>query len=85
TLAILGILSRLDLASLPPSSAARYHLLVEAVKQAFLDREHIADPEFADGNSPGFLDPTRLEKKAQAIDHERALEWPHAYQHGDTV
>ncbi|WP_244455820.1 gamma-glutamyltransferase family protein [Agrobacterium pusense] len=85
TLAILGILSRLDLASLPPSSAARYHLLVEAVKQAFLDREHIADPDFADGNSPGFLDPTRLEKKAQAIDHERALEWPHAYQHGDTV
>ncbi|UXS27057.1 gamma-glutamyltransferase family protein [Agrobacterium tumefaciens] len=85
TLAILGILSRLDLAALPSSSAARYHLLVEAVKQAFLDREHIADSDFVDDNTPGLLDPMRLEKKARAIDRQRALEWPHPYQHGDTV
>lgn len=85
TLEILGILSRLDLAAVAPSSAARYHLLVEAVKQAFLDREQIADPDFLDDNALGFLDPIRLEKKARAIDNERALDWPYPYQHGDTV
>lgn len=85
TLAIFGILSRLDLAALPPLSAARYHLLVEAVKQAFLDREHIADPDFAGGNAHGFLDPMRLEEKARAIDRERPLAWPYPYRHGDTV
>lgn len=85
TLAILGILSRLDLAALPSSSAARYHLLVEAVKQAFLDREHIADPDFVNDNTPGLLDPMRLEEKARTIDRQQALEWPHPYQHGDTV
>ncbi|WP_454016937.1 gamma-glutamyltransferase family protein [Azospirillum sp. Marseille-Q6669] len=85
TLAIMGVLSHFDLAALPPTSPLRYHLLVEAVKQAFLDRPLIADP---DGSEPlpwDFLDPWRLAGKASAIEPARALPWPHPYRHGDTV
>ncbi|CAO3427359.1 gamma-glutamyltransferase family protein [Azospirillum endophyticum] len=85
TLAIMGILSHFDLAALSPASPLRYHLLVEAVKQAFLDRPLIADPDWSEPLSPDFLDPQRLAGKAAAIDPAHALPWPHPYQHGDTV
>lgn len=85
TLAIMGVLARFDLAALPPLGAARYHLLVEAVKQAFLDRHLIADPDFAPPPAWDFLDTQRLAAKASAIDTDKALAWPHPYQHGDTV
>ncbi|WP_042700900.1 gamma-glutamyltransferase family protein [Azospirillum sp. B506] len=85
TLAIMGILAHFDLAALLPTSPLRYHLLVEAVKQAFLDRPLIADPHRSEPAPWGFLDPQRLAAKAAAIDPERALDWPHPYQHGDTV
>lgn len=85
TLAIMGILSHFDLAALSPSSPLRYHLLVEAVKQAFLDRPLIADPDRSEPPPWSFLDPQRLEGKAAAIDPARALAWPHPYRHGDTV
>ncbi|WP_395454344.1 gamma-glutamyltransferase family protein [Azospirillum melinis] len=85
TLAIMGILCHFDLAALSPTSPLRYHLLVEAVKQAFLDRPLIADPDCAEPPPWDFLDPQRLAAKAAAIDPARALPWPHPYQHGDTV
>jgi gamma-glutamyltranspeptidase/glutathione hydrolase len=45
TLAIMGILQHFDLASVPEGSAEYFHLCVEAVKQAFLDRGEIALPQ----------------------------------------
>jgi gamma-glutamyltranspeptidase/glutathione hydrolase len=85
TLAIMGILARFDLPSLPPLGSARYHLLVEAVKQAFLDRPYLADPDFSTPPSWDFLDPQRLDAKAAVIDPHQALEWPHLRRDGDTV
>lgn len=85
TLSIMGILNHFDLAALQAGDAARYHLLVEAVKQAFLDRGQIADPDWTSGAADYLLDPDRLAAKAAVINDDRALAWPVAYQHGDTV
>jgi gamma-glutamyltranspeptidase len=47
TLGILGILNRFALTDWEEGSADYYHLLVEAVKRAFLDRNQmLCDPEF---------------------------------------
>jgi oxamate amidohydrolase len=85
TLGIMGILDHLPMADFPPDSADFYHRLVEAVKQAFLDRHTIADPRFAADVSQTLLDPARLAAKAAAINPERALNWPQPYLHGDTA
>ncbi|MDT6961190.1 gamma-glutamyltransferase [Cupriavidus sp. SZY C1] len=86
TLQILGILDRFDVAAIPEGSADYYHLLVEAVKQAFIERNrHVADPEFAAVPVDAMLAPDRLGTLAARIDPQRAQPWPHVYQHGDTV
>lgn len=85
TLAILGILSRLDLPSVKEGSADYYHLCVEAVKQAFLDRGKIADPDFAELRDDLWLGENLLAAKAAAIDRRRAKPWPHVFKTGDTV
>lgn len=85
TLGIMGVLDHLPMADFPPDSADFYHRLVEAVKQAFLDRHAIADPRFTADISQTLLDPARLKAKAAAIDPKRALTWPRPYRHGDTA
>lgn len=85
TLGIMGVLNQLDLASVPEGSADYYHLCVEAVKQAFLDRGKIADPAFVDQAVDEWLSDETLKRKADAIDREKAMPWPHVFQNGDTV
>jgi gamma-glutamyltranspeptidase/glutathione hydrolase len=86
TLQIMGLLERFDLAHLQEGSADHYHLLVEAVKLAFLDRNRwVADPEFVAVPTQRLLSPAHLDQGAAAIHLQRALPWPHPYQHGDTV
>ena len=86
TLQIMGILERFDIGSVPEGSADYYHLLVEAVKQAFIERNrYVADPDFVDVPVGAMLAPTRLSALAANIDRTQALAWPHVYQHGDTV
>ena len=85
TLAIMGILSRFDLAAVEEGSPDYYHLCVEAVKQAFLDRGRIADPRFADLPPGLWLDADLLDRKAAAIDRKRAMPWPATFKTGDTV
>ncbi len=85
TLGIMGVLDHLPMANFPPDSASFYHRLVEAVKQAFLDRHSIADPRYSDDVSSKLLEPGRLATKAAAIDPGRALPWPEPYRHGDTA
>lgn len=85
TLGIMGVLKGLDMGAMPPDGPAYYHVLVEAVKQAFLDRHLIADPDFAADASATLLDPARLAAKAAAIDPSAALAWPQVYRSGDTA
>lgn len=85
TLEIMGILSNFEMANAHPSSVGFYHLCVEAVKQAFLDRGRIADPDFVAQNCGEWLNTLNLSGKAAEIDRENALAWPLTYRHGDTV
>lgn len=86
TLEIMGILDRFDLQTVAEGSADHFHLMVEAVKQAFLDRNRfVADPDHADVPTARLLSPTHLDARAAAIDPRHALPWPHVFQNGDTV
>ncbi|MGA4554648.1 gamma-glutamyltransferase [Methylorubrum aminovorans] len=86
TLEIMGVLDRFDLTSTPEGSADYYHLLVEAVKLAFIDRNRfIADPDFTDVPVERLLSPSHLDGLARSIDRRKAAPWPHVYKTGDTV
>lgn len=86
TLQIMGMLERFDFTDIAEGSAPFYHLLVEAVKQAFIERNrYVADPDFVDVPARAMLAPDRLDALAARIDTASALPWPHVYQHGDTV
>ena len=56
----MGILARLD-------AGDPTHRIVEAVKQAFLDRHLIADPDMVPVDCTALLSPARLQAKAAAI------------------
>jgi gamma-glutamyltranspeptidase/glutathione hydrolase len=86
TLQIMGLLERFDLAQLKEGSADHYHLLVEAVKQSFMDRNrYVADPGFAHVPVEKLLSAAHLDAGSAAIHMHRALPWPLPCQHGDTV
>ncbi len=85
TLAIMGVLANFDLTRLEPGGADHLHLCVEAVKQAFLTREGIADPDFVAQPVEEWLSPDRLAAAARSIDWKHALDWPPPFRRGDTV
>jgi gamma-glutamyltranspeptidase/glutathione hydrolase len=90
TLQIMGILERFDLGAriggVVEGSAEHYHLMVEAVKQAFIDRNRfVADPDFANLPVDRLLSSAHLDAQARAIQMQKALPWPHPFQQGDTV
>ena len=85
TLAIMGVLGRFDLAAVEEGSVEYYHLCVEAVKQAFLDRGRIADPRAVRLPDDLWLGAGLLDRKAAAIDRNRATPWPAVFRTGDTV
>lgn len=86
TLEIMGILERFDLAAVAEGSADHYHLLVEAVKLAFIDRNrHLADPDFVPVPTQQLLSAKHLDASAASLDPAHARAWPHAFRHGDTV
>lgn len=86
TLEIMGILNRFDLKSMPEGSADYYHVLVEAVKLAFIDRNrYVADPDFVDVPVDRLLSSANLDAHARSIRMDRAMPWPHVFKTGDTV
>ena len=86
TLEIMGVLNRFDFTQVAADSADYYHLLVEAVKQAFIDRDrYVADPEFHDVPSRMLLSEHNLDRLAARIELPQALAWPHLLNTGDTV
>ncbi len=74
TLQILGILQAFDLGALKPVSVEAVHLIAEASRLAFADRNtYIADPDFVPVPTAGMLDPGYLSLRAGEIVAERSL------------
>ena len=73
-LQILGLLERFDLAALTPGSAEAVHLISEASRLAFADRNrYLADSDFVPVPVAGLLDPGYLRRRALLIDPDRAM------------
>ncbi len=85
----LNIVELFDLQSMGCNSAESIHLMVEAKKLAFADREkYMADPEWVDIPLEGMLSKTYAAQQAEHIDLKRAAfdvaaGWPEA--HEDTT
>jgi gamma-glutamyltranspeptidase/glutathione hydrolase len=73
-LQILGMLEDFDMASLAPNSADAVHLIAEASRLAFADRNHfVADSDFVFVPVRGLLDRDYLRERAALIDVERSM------------
>lgn len=75
SLEILNILNNFDVKSLGEGSADYYHLLVEATKQAFADRDaYLSDPEFVSIPLDRLLSPSHGINQASKIKMDKAAE-----------
>jgi len=78
-LQILALLGHQDMAALDPRGVDAAHLVGEAGRLAFADRNrYLADPAHAPVPVRGLLDPVYLTVRAQLIDRDRALAVPRA-------
>jgi gamma-glutamyltranspeptidase/glutathione hydrolase len=69
----LNLLEGFDLASLPPLSTPRLHLMIEAMRLAFADaRWYVADPAFNPAPLEGLLSPEYASERRRLIDPSRA-------------
>lgn len=76
---ILGLLEHQDMRGLDPRGADAAHLLGEAGRLAFADRNlYLADDSFVRVPTRGLLDPAYLTARAQLIDRDRAMAAPRA-------
>lgn len=74
-LQMLGMLEHFDLSSMAPDSVEAAHLLIEAGRLAFADRNvYIGDPDFVDIDLKGLLDEKYLAKRASLISMKSARE-----------
>ncbi len=73
-LGALGILEKFDLPAMGKDSPTAWHLIVEAQRLAYADRErYLADPDFVDVPVAGLLAPDYLAARAQLVSTERAM------------
>jgi gamma-glutamyltranspeptidase/glutathione hydrolase len=71
---ILSILEHFDVAALDPRGVDAAHLLGEAGRLAFADRNlYVADDDFVRVPRRGLLDPAYLTHRAQLVDRNRAM------------
>lgn len=68
----LGLLERRAALAAAPGSAARTHLLAEALRRAYADRFLLGDPEGPTASPSALLAPSRLDLRAGSIDAARA-------------
>ncbi len=74
---ILGLLEYYDLKSLGASNPISWHLIAEASKLAFADRNrYMADSDFVEVPTEGLLDPTYLANRSGLIKLDSALNTP---------
>lgn len=84
-LQMLGMLEHFDLPAMAPDSAATVHLIAEAGRLAFADRQrHLGDPDFVPVPTAGLIDRQYLAQRAGLIDTERAMDLPPPGQPGVT-
>lgn len=73
-LGALGILEKFDLPAMGKDSPTAWHLIVEAQRLAYADRErYLADPDFVDVPVAGLLASDYLAARAQLVSTERAM------------
>jgi len=73
-LQILGALARFDMASVRPTSAQAVHLLSEAGRLAFADRNrYIGDDRFVAVPTAGLVDPAYLASRSSLIGAEKSM------------
>lgn len=76
---ILGLLGHFDMPHLDPRGPDAAHLIGEAGRLAFADRNaYVADPAFVSVPALGMTDPGYLTSRAQLIDRDRAIAAPRA-------
>lgn len=69
----LNILEGFDLKPLQHNSAAKYHLVAEAMRRAFADRaEYMGDPDFASVPAAGLIDKNYASRLRATIKRDRA-------------
>jgi len=72
-LQVLNMLEGYDVKKMGYNSAAKYHLLVEAMRRAFADRaEFMADPDFQDVPVAKLIDKAYAQRRSSTIDLEKA-------------
>jgi gamma-glutamyltranspeptidase/glutathione hydrolase len=72
---MLGILQGYDLAAMGFHSAAEVHVLVEAMRHAYMDRNNrLGDPDFVKNPVAELIDPVHAASVRNSIDPERAVE-----------
>ncbi|GIX49781.1 MAG: gamma-glutamyltranspeptidase [Candidatus Tectimicrobiota bacterium] len=77
TLLLLNLLAHVDVAALGEGTADYYHLMVEATKLAFADRDRwVADPAFAAIPLATLLDPAYAGRRLRQLDWQRAAPPP---------
>jgi gamma-glutamyltranspeptidase/glutathione hydrolase len=70
---VLNLLEGFDLAAMPHNGSAHLHLLIEALKLVYADRErYYGDPEFVDVPIDGLLSKAYAKERARRIDGEKA-------------
>lgn len=73
-LQILGVLEGRDLSAVRPGSAAAVHLVAEAGRLAFADRNrYVGDDRFVDVPTQGLVDPGYLAQRAKLIAPEKSM------------
>ncbi len=73
-LQILGELSRYDMQSIRPNSTQAVHVISEAERLAFADRnKYVADDRFVDVPVAGLLDPAYLRNRSMLIQPEKSM------------
>ena len=76
TLQMLGVLANFDMGAMEPFSVPALHLIAEAGRLAFADRNvYIADPDMIPVPTAGLLNPGYLRARARTIDPAKALDW----------
>ncbi len=86
TLQILGLLEPFDLAALDPASPAAVHLIAEASRLAFADRNrYLADADFVAVPVDELLAPAYLRRRAATISPARSLGVAQPGQFGDDL